>query len=72
MAHLRPSHRFLYIGSNSLDFEIPGTLGIIQHHSVIESKSRHYPLYHFSDIDLIDREDKSFLFAILRIMFLTK
>ena len=52
---------FLYIGSNSLDFEIPGTLGIIQHHSVIESKSRHYPLYHFSDIDLIDREDKSFL-----------
>ena len=52
---------FLYIGSNSLDFEIPGTLGIIQHHSVIESKSRHYPLYHFSDIDLIDYEDKSFL-----------
>ena len=52
---------FLYIGSNSLDFEIPGTLSIIQHHSVIESKSRHYPLYHFSDIDLIDREDKSCL-----------
>ena len=52
---------FLYIGSNSLDFEIPGTLGIIQHHSVIESKPRHYPLYHFSDIGLIDREDKSFL-----------
>ena len=52
---------FLYIGSNSLDFEIPGTLGIIQHYSVIESKSRHYPLYHFSDIDLIDREYKSFL-----------
>ena len=52
---------FLYIGSNSLDFEIPGTLGIIQDHSVIESKSRHYPLYHFSEIDLIDHEDKSFL-----------
>ena len=52
---------FLYIGSNSLEFEIPGTLSIIQHHSVIESKSRHYPLYHFSDINLIDQEDKSFL-----------
>ena len=63
---------FLYIGSNSLDFEIPGTLGIIQHHSVIESKSRHYPLYHFSDIDLIEMRIKLFLFAILRIMFLNK
>ena len=52
---------FLYVGSNSLDFEIPGTLGIIQHHSIIESKPRHYPLYHRSDIDFIDSDDKSFL-----------
>ena len=52
---------FLYIGSNSIDFEIPGTLGIIQHHSITESKQRHYSLYHFSDIDLINPDDKSFL-----------
>ena len=52
---------FLYIGSNSIDFEIPGTLGIIQHHSITESKPRHYSLYHFSDIDLINPDDKSFL-----------
>ncbi len=52
---------FLYIGSNSIDFEIPGTLCIIQHHSITESKQRHYSLYHFSDIDLINPDDKSFL-----------
>ena len=36
---------FLFIGSNQLGFEIPGTLGIIQHNDVWQSeKDRHYPI----------------------------
>jgi (E)-4-hydroxy-3-methylbut-2-enyl-diphosphate synthase len=36
----------LFIGKNSIDFEIPGTLGIIQEHAVWlkdRNKERHYP-----------------------------
>ena len=37
---------FLFIGNKQLDFEIPGTLGIIQHAETWESaKERHYPLF---------------------------
>jgi (E)-4-hydroxy-3-methylbut-2-enyl-diphosphate synthase len=38
---------FIYSGKNSIDFEIPGTLGIIQDYSVWalnRDKERHYPL----------------------------
>ena len=51
---------FLYIGANSMDFEIPGTLGIIQDHSYQESKARHYSLFHSNEIDLIDDGGISF------------
>ena len=51
---------FLYIGANSLDFEIPGTLGIIQDHSHQQSKARHYSLFHSNEIDLIDNGGISF------------
>ena len=51
---------FLYIGANSLDFEIPGTLGIIQDHSHQELKARHYSLFHSNEIDLIDDGGISF------------
>ena len=51
---------FLYIGPNSLNFEIPGTLGVIQDHSHQESKMRHYPLFQSKEIDLIDAEKISF------------
>ena len=51
---------FLYIGANSLDFEIPGTLGIIQDHSHQELKARHYSLFHSNEIDLIDNGGISF------------
>lgn len=37
---------FLFIGDNQLDFEIPGTLGIIQTYGGWQSfKERHYPLF---------------------------
>ena len=51
---------FLYIGPNSLNFEIPGTLGVIQDHSHQESKMRHYPLFQSKQIDLIDDDEISF------------
>ena len=51
---------FLYIGANSMDFEIPGTLGVIQDHSYQESKARHYSLFHSNEIDLIDNGGISF------------
>lgn len=40
---------FLFVGSNQLDFEIPGTLGIIQNAANWQSKKeRHYPLFDVS------------------------
>lgn len=40
---------FLFIGDNELNFEIPGTLGVIQHSdSWQEEKERHYPLFDVS------------------------
>ena len=51
---------FLYIGSNSLNFEIPGTLGIIQDHLHKEPKIRHYPLFQSEEIDLIDDDEITF------------
>ena len=40
---------FLYIGSNSLDFEIPGTLGIIQHHPLLNQNHGiiHYIIFRY-------------------------
>ncbi len=43
---------FAYIGKNSIPFEIPGTLGIIQDHAAWlrdRTKERHYPLIHPND-----------------------
>lgn len=40
---------FLFVGGNQLDFEIPGTLGIIQNAANWQSKKeRHYPLFNVS------------------------
>lgn len=41
-----------YIGANSINFHIPGTLGIIQDHAAWlkdRAKARHYPLIHPND-----------------------
>jgi (E)-4-hydroxy-3-methylbut-2-enyl-diphosphate synthase len=34
---------YIYIGSKSIDFEIPGTLGILQDFNSWEQKNRHFP-----------------------------
>ncbi len=41
---------YIYIGKKSIDFEIPGTLGIIQDVEVWERKDRHYPICTISSI----------------------
>ncbi len=48
---------FVYIGSKDLDFEIPGTLGIIQDAEHWSNKDRHYPL--FESISYVVAEKKS-------------
>ena len=52
---------FLFIGDNSIDFEIPGTLGIIQNHISLENKERHFSFYSLDEISLIDQNKISFL-----------
>ncbi|MEC9049951.1 MAG: (E)-4-hydroxy-3-methylbut-2-enyl-diphosphate synthase, partial [Candidatus Neomarinimicrobiota bacterium] len=52
---------FLFIGDNSIDFEIPGTLGIIQNHISLEIKERHFSFYSVDEISLIDQNKISFL-----------
>ena len=52
---------YLYLGRNTLKFDIPGTLNIIQDYSIIESKQQHYPLYNIEEIDLINKNEISFL-----------
>ena len=52
---------FLFIGDNSIDFDIPGTLGIIQNHLSLEDKERHFSFYSLDEKSLIDQNNISFL-----------
>ena len=52
---------FLYIGSNSLNFEIPGTLQIIQNHSNHSNKDGYYPIYSLDNVSKINNDKISFL-----------
>ena len=52
---------FLFIGDNSIDFDIPGTLGIIQNHISLEDKERHFSFYSLDEKSLIDQNNISFL-----------
>ncbi len=52
---------FLYIGSNSIDFEIPGTLGIIQEYHGTTPGEKYFQLYTVKQLDLIPVDKVSFL-----------
>ena len=52
---------FLYIGTNSIDFELPGTIGVIKDYSVSEDRDGYYPLYTLDHIDTISSKDTSFI-----------
>ena len=52
---------FLYIGPNSIDFALPGTLGVIQDYTEFEAKEGHYPLYNSEQIEIIPVDQISFI-----------
>lgn len=56
---------YVYIGSNTLDFEVPGTLGVICNLDVWEqeyiNKSGFYPCLSLSDLGRINEETKAFV-----------
>lgn len=45
---------FIYIGSNTISFEIPGTLGIIQDYNHWKAEERHYPLFQTENYIALD------------------
>jgi len=48
---------YAFVGSNKVDFNIPGTLGIVQNYSAWQQKERHFPLLsvqQFMDAALMD------------------
>ena len=42
---------FIYTGNNTIEIELPGTLGVIQNYRswLINKKSQHFPLYNFKE-----------------------
>ena len=52
---------FLYIGSNSIDFEIPGTLGIIQDYHGTTSREEYFQLFTVKQLGVIPEDRVSFL-----------
>ena len=52
---------FLYIGSNSIDFEIPGTLGIIQDYHGTTSREEYFQLFTVNQLGVIPEDRVSFL-----------
>ena len=52
---------FLYIGSNSIDFEIPGTLGIIQDYHGTTSREEYFQLFTVKQLGVITEYSVSFL-----------
>jgi (E)-4-hydroxy-3-methylbut-2-enyl-diphosphate synthase len=56
---------YLYIGQNSLDFEVPGTLGVIADFNIwsekYNSKPGFYPLVNLDNLGKLDKNQKAFL-----------
>ena len=52
---------FLFIGDNSINFEIPGTLGIVQNSESLDEKEQHYPLFSMDNENAIPEDRVSFL-----------
>tara|TARA_B100001250_G_scaffold340338_1_gene307996 strand:- start:1908 stop:3806 length:1899 start_codon:yes stop_codon:yes gene_type:complete len=52
---------YLYIGSLKIDFEIPGTLCIVQDYEALEEKDNHYPLFKSNSKGQINKDTLSFI-----------
>ena len=52
---------YLYIGSLEIEFELPGTLCIVQDRKAFKKKDKHYPLFEYNSISEINKETLSFI-----------
>ena len=52
---------FIYVGNSNLDFEFPGTLGVIENESIFTAKKGHYPLFNIDTIDQIPLNEITFI-----------
>jgi (E)-4-hydroxy-3-methylbut-2-enyl-diphosphate synthase len=56
---------YVYIGQNTLNFEVPGTLGVLVDFSVwkntYENKAGYYPLIQKNELAFVNREQRAFL-----------
>ena len=52
---------YLYIGSLEIEFELPGTLRIVQDSKAFKKKDKHYPLFEYNSISEINKETLSFI-----------
>ena len=52
---------YLYIGSLEIEFEIPGTLCIVQDSKAFKKKDKYYPLFEYNSIGEIDKDSLSFI-----------
>ena len=56
---------YVYIGENTLDFEVPGTLGVLVDFSIwknnYQNKVGYYPLLQKNELALVNREQRAFL-----------
>ena len=56
---------YVYIGQNTLDFEVPGTLGVLVDFGVwkntYENKAGYYPLIQKNELAFVNREQRAFL-----------
>ena len=52
---------YLYIGSLKIEFELPGTLGIVQDSKAFDEKDKHYPLFNYNSIGNLNKNILSFI-----------
>ncbi len=53
---------YMFIGDNTANFEIPGTLGLIQNVANWNQKERHYPLIDSNQLDTIEKIKSKLIF----------
>lgn len=61
---------YIFAGNNSIDFEIPGMLGIILNYDTwkkLSNKDKKYPLFNIHNYDLRDAKNNSLHFLLLNI-----
>jgi len=64
---------YLYVGNNSVDFEIPGTLGIIYNYKVwaeLKNKTRCYPLFTISEFSAAKNKSDELNFVLVTADFI--